>query len=98
MSSSVRFLPEVVDDLDSARRWYDERSEGLGKAFLGACSDALRRIERNPDWVAADADHIRSLRLHRFPYVIHHRLDGAKIVVVAIMFGGRDPSAWQERD
>jgi hypothetical protein len=47
-----------------------------------------------PTGFAADADHIRSLRLHRFPYVIHYRLDGAEIVVVSIMF----PSAWQERD
>jgi hypothetical protein len=39
----------------------------------------------------------RSLRLHRFPYVLHYRLEGMKIVVFAIMFGGRDPSAWQDR-
>ena len=38
-----------------------------------------------------------SLRIRRFPYVIHYRIEGEMIVVFAIMFGGRDPSAWQER-
>jgi len=31
------------------------------------------------------------------PYVIHYRIEGEMIVVFAIMFGGRDPSAWQGR-
>lgn len=97
MSLPVRFVPEVVEDLASARRWYDERSDGLGAAFLVACVEALERIGRNPEWIAADADGFRSIRLHRFPYVIHFRIEEGGIVIVAVMFGGRDPTAWQER-
>jgi len=94
---SLRFLPDVVEDLDSGRRWYDERSEGLGAAFIAACVESLERIRRNPEWVAVDADGIRSIRIRRFPYVIHYRFTESQITVIAIMFGGRDPSTWQTR-
>jgi mRNA-degrading endonuclease RelE of RelBE toxin-antitoxin system len=40
---------------------------------------------------------VRSLRIRRFPYVIHYRIEAEMIVVFAVMFGGRDPAAWQDR-
>ena len=36
-------------------------------------------------------------RSARLGYVIHDRIEGEMIVGFAIMFGGRDPSAWQGR-
>ncbi len=97
MRFSLRFRPEFAADLQAGRRWYDARSPGLGAAFALECSRTLARIHRNPDWVAADEAGIRSRRIDRFPYVIHFLLDGDVIVVLAVMFGGRDPSAWQGR-
>ena len=97
MKFVLRYRPEVVADLDAGRRWYEERSAGLGSDFVVECSEALARIQRNPEWVAGDAYGVRPLRIHRFPYVIHYRIEGEMIVVFAIMFGGRDPSAWQGR-
>ena len=93
----LRYRPEVVADLEAGRRWYEERSAGLGSDFVVECSEALARIQRNPEWVGVEAYGVRSLRIGRFPYVIHYRIEGEMIVVFAIMFGGRDPSAWQER-
>lgn len=93
----IRYRPEVVADLDAGRRWYEERSAGLGGVFIGECSKALARIQQNPDWTGASADGVRSLRIRRFPYVIHYRIEGEMIVVFAVMFGGRDPAVWQER-
>jgi hypothetical protein len=58
---------------------------------------ASGRDRRRFEWVGVDAYGVRSLRIHRFPYVIHYRIEGEMIVVFAIMFGGRDPSAWQGR-
>ena len=58
----------------------------------------LDRILQQPQHAAADEETgIRTLRLHRFPYVIHYRIEGATIVIFAIMFGGRDPSSWRSR-
>jgi len=97
MKFVLRYRPEVVADLDTGRRWYEERSGGLGSDFIVECSEALARIQRNPEWVGVDAYGVRSLRIRRFPYVIHYRIEDEMIVVFAIMFGGRDPSAWQGR-
>ena len=97
MSCVIRFRPEIVGDLEDAARWYDDRKAGLGGEFLQECREAFDRIVQQPAQVAADASAIRSLRLHRFPFVVHYGLDGETVVVFAVMFGGRDPSAWQDR-
>ncbi len=97
MSNTLRFRPEIVEDLAQASQWYDERTTGLSAEFLQEVRETLGRITKFPERVAADEAGIRSLRLHRFPYVVHYRIEGTTIVIFAIMFGGRDPSAWQER-
>lgn len=97
MTYTLRFRPEVVTDLEDAARWYDERRPGLGAEFLQESKSALDRIAQQPEHMAADAIGIRSFRLHRFPYVVHYRIEKTMVVVFAFMFGGRDPSAWQDR-
>lgn len=97
MKYHLRFRPEVVADLEGAAKWYDGRSPGLGAAFLAECKSALDDIVDNPEQVAADSQGIRPRRIQRFPYVVHYRIERSTIVVFAIMFGGRDPSAWSDR-
>ena len=97
MTYHLRFRPEVVADLEDAAKWYDDRSPGLGAAFLGECKSALDIIVDNPERVAADSYGIRSARLHRFPYVVHYRIEHSTVAIFAVMFGGRDPSAWINR-
>lgn len=41
----LRYRPEVVADLDAGRRWYEERSAGLGSDFVVECSEVLARIQ-----------------------------------------------------
>jgi toxin ParE1/3/4 len=95
MKFVLRYRREVIADLDAGRKWYEERSTWLGSDFIFECPEGLARIQRNPEWVSIDADGVRSLRIRRLPYVIHYRIEGEMIVVFAILFGGRDPSAWQ---
>jgi hypothetical protein len=90
MRFSLRFRSEFASDLNAGRRWYEERSPGLGAVFAIECSKCLTRIQRNSDWVAPDSDGVRTIRLSRFPYVIHFLLEKDLIVVLAVMFGGRD--------
>ena len=97
MTKDIRFRPEVVSDLEDAAKWYDDRRLGLGGEFLQECKAALDRIVAIPEQGTADEDGTRSVRIHRFPYVIHYRIESSTIVVFAIMFGGRDPSAWRDR-
>ena len=97
MRCSLRFRPEVVNDLEDASQWYDDRRIGLGAEFLQECKASLDRILERPEQGTVDPDGVRSVRMHRFPYVIHYRTERTTIVVFAIIFGGRDPSAWRGR-
>ena len=97
MKYVLRFRPEVVGDLEQAEEWYDDRRLGLGSEFLDECKAALDRILDRPEQGTIGADGVRSVRLHRFPYVVHFRIEQTTVVVFAIMFGGRDPSAWRDR-
>lgn len=97
MTFQLRFRPDVVADLRDAERWYDECRSGLGIDFLKECRDALDRITRRPEQRAANELGIRSYQLRRFPYLIHYRIERQSIIVFAVMFAGRDPSAWERR-
>ncbi len=97
MNYSLRFRPEVVTDLENAIRWYDARGLNLGASFLQESGAALSRIQQNPEQAPPDEIGLRSVRLHRFPYVVHYKIQSSIVIVFAIMFGGRDPSAWRER-
>ncbi len=61
--------------------WYEDRFAGLGWDFVVEYSEPLARIQRNPEWVGVHAYGVRSLRIRRFPYVIHYRIEGEMIVV-----------------
>jgi plasmid stabilization system protein ParE len=97
MTYFLRFRPEVVGDLEDAGRWYDDRRLGLGGEFLQECKAALDCILDRPEQGTVAPDGLLSVRIRRFPYVIHYRIERTTIVVFAIMFGGRDPSAWRDR-
>jgi len=49
MTYSLRFRPEVVDDLRDVGKWYDDRRVGLGAEFLQECKASLDRILERPE-------------------------------------------------
>lgn len=93
----VRFRPQVADDLRDAADWYEEKRSGLGDEFLTEFWLAIDAITNRPLSFAVASTGLRACRLARFPYVIHFRFERDEIVVFAVMFGGRDPSAWTDR-
>ena len=97
VSLPFRFRPEVPEDLREACRWYEDKRAGLGEEFLAEVHATLLRIENNPELYVTSHRDIRSARLHRFPYLVHYRLLGDTVLVLAVMHGGRDPAKWQNR-
>lgn len=93
----LRYRPEVVDDLRKAAEWYDARHAGLAAEFLNECRIKLTDVANRPQQGTRQAKEVRSVRIRRFPYVIHFRIEGETVVVLAILHGGRDPSTWKER-
>jgi hypothetical protein len=93
----VQYRPEVAEDLRDAAGWYDDKRAGLGDDFLTEFWAAIDAVTDRPPSMAITSMGLRACRLSRFPYVIHFRYDDDEIVVFAVMFGGRDTSAWIDR-
>ncbi len=93
----IRFRPEVADDLLSAVGWYDAKQTGLGDEFLAEYWSAIERIQYQPLAYGVTQRGLRACRLARFPYLVHYRCSEEEILVVAVMFGGRDTPAWIDR-
>jgi hypothetical protein len=93
----LAYRPEVEDDVVAAIRWYDEKRTGLGHDFLAEYLAAIRRIRENPLQFARAANGLRPCRLKRFSYIVHFDVLGHEILVIAVMAGGRDESAFLHR-
>jgi len=85
------------DDLHDAADWYDAQQPGLGDSFLRSVDVGLARIRRFPQSFPSGEQGIRSALLRRFPYAVLFRIREARIEVIAIWHGRRDPEDWQER-
>jgi hypothetical protein len=94
----VSYRPEVEDDVVNAVTWYDDKRSGLGDEFLLEYLAAIQRIRNNPFLFAVAANGLRPCRLKRFSYIVHFDVDGDDILVVALMGGGRDDSAFAHRN
>jgi toxin ParE1/3/4 len=97
MKYPLRVRPEVPDDVAEAYRWYEGHSEGLGERFLRELKATYWRIALAPEMYAKGEWDARWARMHRFPYLVHFRFTGAEVVVLAMMHGGRDSTAWRNR-
>ena len=80
-----------------ACRWYETRSVGLGKRFLHELTVTLSRIATAPEAYAKGERDVRSARMRRFPYLVHFRVFREEVVVLAVMYGGRDAAVWHNR-
>jgi toxin ParE1/3/4 len=94
---AVRFRPEIPNDVAEACRWYESHSEGLGERFVRELNATVSRLVLAPEAYAKGDREVRSARMHRFPYVVHFRIVDTKVVILAVMYGGRDPGVWQNR-
>ena len=95
--TGVAFHPEAEAELLASANWYEERSPGLGEAFLAEVELAVQRVLASPEAWAIVTDQIRRHRVHRFPFAILYRVDPDQIYIVAIMHLHREPGYWEHR-
>ena len=93
----ISYRPELEDDVVDAIAWYDDKRPGLGEMLLVEYLAAIGRIRDNPLLFAVAANGLRPCRLKRFSYIVHFDVDGNDVLIVALMAGGRDDSAFIHR-
>lgn len=86
-------------DLLAAQTWYSQREPALGTRFVTTVAAAAKKLQRFPE--SAEIVHFPSFRraaIPGFPYSLIYRVDGKKIVVIAVLHASRHPDTWKDRD
>jgi hypothetical protein len=94
---TISFRPEIEDDLRSGSDWYSSKRDGLGDEFIDDYWDAIDSIADRPLSFAIAANGLRPCRLSRFSYIVHFRVIDRDILIVAVMSGARDDTAFVDR-
>ncbi|MDQ3035736.1 MAG: type II toxin-antitoxin system RelE/ParE family toxin [Myxococcota bacterium] len=81
----------------SARRWYEQRREGLGDAFLDEIERVLARIEAAPGQFPVVHREVRRALARRFPHAVFFRVDPREIIVLAVLHQARAPGTAARR-
>lgn len=93
----VIFLDEAEAEFEETQAWYEERSPGLGQAFVTSVQATVERIRRSPlQFPLADGE-IRRALTRRFPYGVFYLAEENRVVVIAIFHSSRDPRTWKSR-
>ena len=92
MNYSLRFAPELEEDLYAGFVWYEVKSKGLGNEFLNVFYDNVDRLAKNPlIYAKVYLDFHRSL-LRQFPFSCYYRIEGNRVVVYGVFHSARNPA------
>jgi toxin ParE1/3/4 len=84
-------------DLLEARAFYDNIRPELGNRFAQAVDDTVEAVSENPRQFQVVHKGRRRAGVWRFPYGIFFEVQEDRVVVIACMYGRRDPRRWQAR-
>ena len=91
MTFSLRFLPEVEEDVMAGYVWYEEKSHGLGEEFIRIFYACAIEISRNPLIYPKVYEEFRRRLLRRFPYAVYFMIENGEITVFGLFHCARDP-------
>ena len=91
MTYTLRFLPEVEEDVIGGYVWYETKSPGLGEEFLRIFYACVGEIPRNPQLYPKVHNAFRRRLLRRFPYAIYFMMKDDQIIVFGLFHCARDP-------
>ncbi len=89
--------PEVYEELEEARAWYEDHAVGLGDEFLDEVERAVSTIQSSPEAWPTYSHQTRRFLVHRFPFSVVYRYDKMKIQIVAVAHQRRKPGYWMSR-
>lgn len=97
-TSDLRWHVEALEDAESARDWYAERSPLAARGFLLELTDALNAVLEAPTkWPAGGAGTHRYVLPRRYPFTLVYRVAGREVEIVAVAHHKRRPGYWLER-
>ncbi len=94
------FHPDVEEDVDEARSWYEADKAGLGSAFVEVVRTGIADVQAAPGIAApsvVDGERVRRLVLEDFPYTIVFAERKHAYFVLAISHQSRSDEHWRKR-
>jgi hypothetical protein len=88
---TLRFLPEIEEDVLAGYAWYERNSPGLGEEFLRVFYASANEIPRNPFIFTKVHRNFHRRLLKRFPYAIYFMIEDNQIVVCGLFHAARNP-------
>jgi hypothetical protein len=82
-----------ITDLNTAKEYYNGKSEGLGKKMASEVDAVLNLIALNPFTFSTRYKDVRAANLHTFPYLIFYKIDTVKhsIFIIRVFNTYRKP-------
>lgn len=91
MTRTLRFRPEVEEDILEARLWYESKSDGLGQEFLRVFYATTADLASGPLRYPKVYGSVRRRLLRRFPYAVYFTTDPRQVIVFAVLHCARSP-------
>ena len=91
-----RFTSAALKELTQATRYYEQRQNGLGTAFLDEVDATLSRILQYPTAWHQLSPRTRRCRTHRFPFGLIYQIRTDEILITSVMDLRRDPARWKD--
>lgn len=97
MVRTVRYHPLFDCDVREAALWYDNRSPGLGDAFVQVARRCSDDVIRDPMRFAESHSGCRYIRFPRFPYVLLFDLIDDEVLMLGVLHTARSMEKWRDR-
>ncbi|OHC05039.1 MAG: hypothetical protein A2Z57_05295 [Planctomycetes bacterium RIFCSPHIGHO2_12_39_6] len=91
MTYTLRFLPEVEEDVITGYAWYESKSHSLGEDFLRMFYAFASEIPSIPLLYPRIYGKFHRRLLRRFPYAIYYLIEDNQIIVFGLFHCARDP-------
>lgn len=99
MSWRIELRPLALAEIEDAAAWYESRCTGLGKRFVGEVSATIASLAETAllPRLRHKALGIRWVHPKRFPYRVIYRVEGERVVILAVLHAARRDAVWRER-
>ena len=88
---------EAEAEYEAALAWYSARSAREAAGFAVAVDQAIAKVAQNPTLYPACDEAHRHCLLRRYPYALVYRVDGDRVLVVAVPHDRQLPGFWRGR-
>lgn len=78
----ISFLEIAIQDIESAREWYDLKQSGLGEEFAEHVESAIIKIQATPNAFPIKHGLLKLKLVKRFPFTIFYKIESEDLIRV----------------